>query len=157
MKLDYKNIFLVHIFADAVVLAILLKHDSYQIFLAIASLMIGYALAHFITRSRIIRLILFVSISVAICQISVTVKMAQMDESNPTGALVADVVHGFRRIVDLKDIPSEIKEKGPYGFFENTNYRYLTMGMFLPYMGASIMMKSLDQKKGKRLRKRQNL
>ncbi len=145
--------FLVHIFADAVVLAILLKHDSYQIFLAVASLMIGYTLARIVTRSKVIRLILFVLISVAVCQISVTVKMAQMNESNPTGALAADVAHGFKRIIDLRGIPKEVREKGFYGFLENTNFRYLTMGIFLPLMAISLMIRSSDQKE-KRLRKR---
>jgi len=152
-KLNYKKMFLAHIFADAVLLAYFLRHDSYQIFLAIASLMIGYSLACLISRSRVWRLILFILISVIICQISVTAKKAQINDS-PTGAVVADVIHGFKRIVDLKNIPSEIKEKGLYGFFENTNYRYLTMGVFLPFMGVSLTMRKPDQESNsKRLRR----
>lgn len=155
MKLNYKKIFQAHIFADAVLLAFFLKHDSYQIFLAVASLIIGYSLASLISRSRVWRLILFVLISVIICQISVTAKGAQLSASNnPTGALVVDVIHGFKRIADLRDIPGEIREKGFYGFFESANYRYLTMGLLFPFLTVSLIMRKPGQENDKqRLRK----
>jgi hypothetical protein len=108
--------------------------------------MIGYSLACLISRSRIWRLILFILISVIICQTSVTAKKAQLNDS-PTGAVVADVIHGFKRIADLRNIPNEIEERGFYGFFESANYRYLTMGLFLPFMGVSLIMRKPDQQK----------
>lgn len=146
MSINYRKIFLAHVFADVALLAFFLRHDSYQIFLAIASLMIGYSLACLISRSRIWRLILFILISVIICQTSVTAKKAQLNDS-PTGAVVADVIHGFKRIADLRNIPNEIEERGFYGFFESANYRYLTMGLFLPFMGVSLIMRKPDQQK----------
>ena len=159
MKLNYRKMFSVHIFADAVLLALFLRHDSYQIFLAVASLMIGYNLAHLASRSRVWALIIFILISVVICQTSVTAKKAQIDDAfrqelsasnNPTGAVVVDVIHGFKQIVDLRNIPSKIKEKGSYGFFESANYRYLTMGLFLPFMGVSLIMRKPDQESNKK-------
>lgn len=161
MKLNYKEIFFIHLFVDAVLLALFLRHDSYHIFIAFASLMFSYKAACLITRSKIWMLILFVLISVTVCQVSVTGKKFLIDQDfnqelnqNPTGVLVADVVHGFKRIGDLRNIPSEIREKSLYGFFESTNYRYLTMGLFFPFMGISLVMRKPDRENQENNKKR---
>jgi hypothetical protein len=154
MKLDCKKILKTHVFIDVVLLAAFLKQDSFQIFLALASLTAGYYIACFISRSRFWRLIMFIVISMVICQISITLKMGQLNEANPTGALVADVAHGFKRMLDFKDIPNEIREEGLCGFLETTNYRYLTMGIFLPFMGISLLLRGSEESKENRLRRK---
>jgi hypothetical protein len=152
MKLEYKNLFLLHIFTDAVACAIFLKHDVYQVCLAIASLMAAYAITSFITKNRLRRVILFVLMSVVFCQVSITMKMNQLNDSNPTGAIAADIVHGFKRIFDLRHVPGHIKEKGLSVFLETANYRYSTMTVLTPLMIIPLVRGKLSDQKERRLK-----
>ena len=94
------------VFALVLFFGIIFDHDLYQALLAVASGMLVYFLALNLIRSRAGRFVFFVLGTVAITQLSVTVKRAVMDvgfktvlKDNPTGVLFADILYGFRHVV----------------------------------------------------------
>ncbi len=118
--------------------------------------MFAYSAACFITRSKVWRLVLFVLISVTVCQISVTVKRAQIDQNfkqqlkeNPTGAFVGDIVHGFKRIAgirdDIKNSFIEARNGDEYTGFESINYRYATMAVMGFLMFISLVFRKTSK------------
>jgi len=165
MKLNYKKLLVAHLFVDFLLLAIFLRHDSYHVFLAIVAVMSAYAIVSFAARSKIWMLLMFMLISVVICQVSVTVKKSQLDpefslevQENPTGAIVADVVHGLKRIYgcpsEIKQAFIEAKNDETYSLLEDINYRYLTMLVLMPLMALFLLLKKMPkevikEKKGK--------
>lgn len=147
--MNYRKLFLTLLFVELAQLAVWFNHDIYQVFIALVSLMSAYYIACFITGSRLGRLVLFALIAVAVCQISVTAKKAQIDQSfnqqireNPTGAVIGDIVYGFKKITgfyktDIKESIVEIRNSDDYTALERINYRYATMAIFgLPMCGT---------------------
>lgn len=158
--LNYKKILLVHIFLDCAYFGFVAKHDSYHIFLAIASVILAYAAVSLFISNKIWMLIFFVLISVTVCQLSVTGRKAVMDEdfkqqfeNNPTGVLVGDVLHGFKRMMhiptELKNAFVEVKNGNTYSLFENMNYRYLTMFLFMPLMAVFLVLRKSSKERPK--------
>lgn len=157
LKLRYKELFNAHVFLDFVLLAFFVKHDSHQVFLAIATVMFAYWIACFFTRSKLLMIVSFLVISVTVCQLSVTAKRLQMDVEfrqqqtgqNATGVLVADVVHGFKKIGTcpgrIKNAFLEAKSSDKYSLLENINPRYATMVVLIPIGVVSLIRKKVPK------------
>lgn len=150
LNLNYKKILLIHIFVDCVYLGLVLTHDSYHIFLAIASVLLAYAIVCLFINNRMWMFVCFVLFSITTCQLSVTVRRTLVDQEfrqqlgiNPTGALVADVVHGFKRIADcpaeIKSAFIEARNGSKYALIEGINYRYLALVLLMPIMALSLL------------------
>jgi len=152
LNLNYKKILLIHIFIDCVYLGLVLTHDSYHIFLAIASVMLAYGTVCLFINNRGWMLVCFVLFSITTCQLSITIRKTLVDQGfrqqlgvNPTGVLVADMVHGFKRVANC---PSEVKsaftEAGSgntYVLLERINYRYLTLVLLMPMTAFSLLLR----------------
>ena len=124
-------------------LGLLLKHDSYQIFLAIVSVSMAFITARHLFKSKLLMISFFLILTIVFCQFSVLGRKAIHDpefrasfsEGNPTSALVGDVIHGGRRIVGTV---REIYTDGFVSALQSMNYRYLTVTILL--LPASLML-----------------
>ncbi len=124
-------------FAELVGIGCFLRHDSYHIFLAIASCLAVYALAMTVCNSKKWRLVFYLPISLAVCQLSITFKKGVMDMGfrklaleNPTGVLFADIVYGFKAAyMTIGGIFGGMYEAfglDKYSTIESLNYRFIT-------------------------------
>jgi len=139
-------------FAEIAFVGMFFTHDSYQMFLAIASAMLAYFFALSWINSKTWRFIAFTALAISICQLSVTVKKAVMDVGfrrmaveNPTGVLVSDVMYGFRAVyATLWRIPEAIYHAwglDTYSTMESLNYRFLTLIVMLVSFSICILAK----------------
>lgn len=142
--MNWKKCCMFLLFFNALQLGFMLPHDSYQIFLAIASVMLAYGLVRCLFKNKLLMLIFFVVISVTTCQLSVTARKAVLREE-PTGMLMGDAVYGFKHIpASLNDTWQGLKEAAKndsYATLEKVNYRFLTAGLLIPIMGVILLVK----------------
>jgi len=147
--MDYKKIARVEFFGIVAALGIFVSHDSYQMFLAIASAIAAYFIACILFQSKGTRLFFFVSCAVTICQLSVTLKRAVREDGfrqalakNPFGFLVADTIYGFKHVVitALKAFWgfSEAIVYDKYSSIESLNYRFFTIIVMIVVMAVFI-------------------
>jgi len=136
--MNYKKIARVEFFVIVAALGIFVSHDSYQMFLAIASAIAACFIACVLFQSKGARFSFFVSSAVVICQLSVTMKRAitedgfkQVLSKNPFGFLVADTIYGFRHIVTTALNAfrgfTEAIVYDQYSSIESLNYRFFTI------------------------------
>ncbi len=136
--MDYKKIAKIQTFGIVAVLGIMIDHDSYQVFLAIASAVVAYFLACTIFKGKGARFLFFVPAAIAICQLSVTLKRAVMETGfkraaleNPIGYLFADVLYGFRHVITTVGKAfgafAEVIGLDKYSSIESLNYRFFTI------------------------------
>jgi len=148
--MNYKKICHIHLYLDAVALGIIVDHDSYHMFLAIASALTAYFLARLLFSSKVARFFFFVPTSIAICQLSVTAKRAIMEEGfkatlqkNPTGVLFSDILYGFRHVVMTVGEAfggfAEVIGLDKYSTFESLNYRFFTIAVMIIIMTFIIL------------------
>ena len=139
-------------FAEICFLGIVLQHDSYHAFLAIASAMLAYFLALSLFSSKFWRFIMFVLFSVSICQLSVTIKKAVMDvgfrqvaREKPLGVLFGDMVYGFKAVLmTIGKVTGAFYNAwglDQYSSIESLNYRFFTILVMMIIMGAFIIKK----------------
>jgi len=137
-------------FAELVFVGVVLRHDSYHIFLAIASCLAVYALAMTICDSKKGRLFFYLPLSLAVCQLAVTVKKGVMDIGfrkmaleNPTGVLAGDVVYGFKAVyMTIWKVFGGVYEAfglDEYSTIESLNYRFITFLVMAVIMGCYIL------------------
>lgn len=142
--MNWKKCCVFLLFFNALQLGLMLPHDSYQIFLAVASVMLAYGLACCLFKNKLLMLIFFVVISVTACQLSVTVRKAVLRQE-PTGMLVGDAVYGFKHIpASINETWQGLKEvakSDSYTTFEKVNYRFLTAGLLIPIMGIVLLVR----------------
>ena len=147
--MNYKKIARVEFFMIVAALGIFVPHDSYQMFLAIASAVAAYFIACVLFQSKGARFFFFIPCIVAICQLSVTMKRAITEDGfkqtlskNPFGFLVADTLYGFRHIVTtaLKAFWgfTEVIAYNQYSSIESLNYRFFTMIIMIMVMAVFI-------------------
>ncbi len=136
--MNYKKIAQFEFFMIVAALGIFVSHDSYQMFLAIASAIGAYFFACTIFQSKGARFFFFIPTAITVCQLSVTLKRAitehgfkQALRTNPFGFLVADTIYGFRHIVTtgLKAFWgfTEAIAYDRYSTIESLNYRFFTI------------------------------
>lgn len=152
--MNWKKCCMFLFFFNVLQLGFMLSHDSYQIFLAIASLMLAYGMSRCFFRNKLLMLMFFVVISVAACQLSITARKAVLKEE-PMGMLAGDVVYGFKHIpTSLNDTWQGLKEAAKndsYATLEKVNYRFLTAGLLIPVMGLALLVrKPLSSEKQKK-------
>ncbi len=142
--MNWKKCCMFLFFFNVLQLGFMLSHDSYQIFLAIASVMLAYGLTCCLFKNKLLMLIFFVVISVIVCQLSITARKAVLKEE-PMGVLAGDVVYGFKHIpASLNDTWQGLKEAAKndsYATLEKVNYRFLTAGFLIPIMGLTLLVK----------------
>lgn len=142
--MNWKKCCVFLLFFNVLQLGLMLPHDSYQIFLAVASVMLAYGMSRCFFRNKLLMLIFFVVISVTTCQLSVTARKAVLKEE-PTGMLVGDAVYGFKHIpVSLIETWQGLKaaaKNDSYTTFEKINYRFLTAGLLIPIMGLVLLVR----------------
>ena len=137
-------------FALIVVVGIFIDHDSYNIFLAIASCLGVYALAMTVCDSKKYRLLFYLPMSLIVCQLSVTLKKGLMDLGfkkmaleNPTGVLVADILYGFKAVyMTVGKVFGGVYEAfglDKYSTIESLNYRFLTFIIMAFILGGYIL------------------
>ena len=148
--MDWKKIAKIETFGIVVMLGIMIDHDSYQVFLAIASAIVAYFLARTLFKGKGARFIFFVPIAIAICQLSVTLKRAVMEIGfkqaaleNPTGYLFADVLYGFRHVIMTVGRTfgafAEVIGLDEYSSIESLNYRFFTIIIMIVVMAIFIL------------------
>jgi len=145
--MNYKKAFWILFAIDCFALGLFLKHDSYNVFLAIASALFSYGLACVLARNKAWMLLLFVGLAVTICQISITAKgvlVQGYEQDSSTGSIVGDIAYGFKNIPkNLKKGAVAVAEasKGNYSAFKELNYRFFTMGITIPIMALCLLLK----------------
>ena len=148
---------------DLTYLGFVNQHDSYNICVALSSLILVFGIVCFFLRSRLQALLFFVIVSVAVSQLFMTGKKVLYDQEfqaearvNTTGVIFSDIAHGFKRLVTL---PARIKpaigeimdsENVVYSSLEKTNFRYLTMFLMIPVMGFKVLTRKLEPERKKR-------
>lgn len=148
--MNYKKIARIEFFGIIAALGTFVSHDSYQMFLAMASVIAAYFFARVIFQSKGARLLFFVPTAITICQLSVTMKRAitengfkQALAKNPFGFLVADMVYGFRHIVTTALNAfrgfTEAIVYDQYSSIESLNYRFFTMIIMIVVMAVFIL------------------
>ncbi len=145
--INYKRMFLVLLFVDCAYMGFHIGHDISQIFLAIASAMLAYGMACILARKKSWMMVWFVFLAVLICQTAVTAKKGistETPQGNTTGSVVGDIVYGFQ------EIPANIQQAGTafqgarngnYAGFESINYRLATMGILIPLLSISVLLR----------------
>lgn len=150
--MNWKKCCVFLLFFNALQLGFILSHDSYQIFLAVASVMLAYGMSRCFFRNKLLMLTFFVVISVTTCQISITARKAVLREE-PMGMLAGDVVYGFKHIpASLNDTWQGLKEAAKndsYTALENVNYRFLTAGILIPIMGLVLLVRKTSSSERK--------
>ena len=148
--MNYRKIAQFEFFVIVAALGIFVPHDSYQMFLAIASAIAAYFFVCLIFQSKGARFLFFVPTAVAACQLSVTFKRAitehgfkEVLRTNPFGFLVADIVYGFRHIATtaLKIFWgfTEAIVYDRYSTIESLNYRFFTIIVMIVMMTVFIL------------------
>jgi len=148
--MNYKKLCQLQLFLNAVLLGIGIDHDSYNMFLAIASAVAVYIVARACFKSKGGRLLFFVPMSVVVCQLSVTLKKAFMDEGfkqvmqqKPLGVLLADILYGFRHVVET--VFGSVQAFGDalvydqYSSIESLNFRFFTAIIMIVIIGFCIL------------------
>lgn len=154
--MDYKKISQIETFLIVVALGIAVDHDSYHMFLAVASAITAYFLARTFFKSKGWRFAFFVPVAIAICQLSVTVKKAVMDygfrrvlRENPTGVLFADVLYGFRHVITtvgkVFGAFAEVIGLDKYSSIESLNYRFFTVIVMIVVMTVFMLKERLPK------------
>lgn len=142
--MNWKKCCVFLLFFNVLQLGLMLPHDSYQIFLAVASVMLAYGMSRCLFKNKLLMLIFFVVVSVTTCQLSVTARKAVLREE-PTGMLVGDAVYGFKHIpASLTETWQGLKEAAKndsYTTLEKINYRFLTAGLLIPIMGLALLVR----------------
>ncbi|PIR72457.1 MAG: hypothetical protein COU42_01215 [Candidatus Nealsonbacteria bacterium CG10_big_fil_rev_8_21_14_0_10_36_24] len=142
--MNWKKCCVFLLFFNVLQLGLMLPHDSYQVFLAVASVMLAYGLVRCLFKNKLLMLIFFAVISVTTCQLSITARKAVLREES-TGTLVGDAVYGFKHIpASLIETWQGLKEAAKndnYTIFENLNYRFLTAGLLIPIMGVVLLVR----------------
>jgi len=148
--MDYKKIAQCEFFVIIAALGIFVSHDSYQMFLAIASAITAYFFACIIFQSKGVRLFFFIPTAITICQLSVILKRAIIEhgfkqalKTNPSGLLIADTIYGFRHVVTtiLKAFWgfTEAIVYDRYSTIESLNYRFFTIIIMITMITVSIL------------------
>jgi|GEM_PF-2268365 len=148
--MNYKRISQIQFFVIAALLGIGVDHDSYNVFLAIASAVATYIVARAFFTSKIGRLLFFVPVSIIVCQLSVTAKKAVMDEGfkqvlqqKPLGAIFADVLYGFRHVAETVfgsiGAFSDALVYDQYSSIESLNYRFFTVAIAIVIIAFFIL------------------
>ena len=148
--MNYKRLCQLQAFGIVVMLGVGVDHDSYHMWLAIASAIAAYFLACSFFKSKVGRLLFFALVSVVFCQLSVTVKKAVMDggfkqvlQQKPMGVLFSDVLYGFRHVAmtvyssfgGLRD--ALVYDQ--YSSVESLNYRFFTIAIAIVVMAVFIL------------------
>ena len=139
-------------FAEISFLGVVLNHDSYHAFLAIASAMFAYFLALSFFVSKFWRVFMFGLFSVIICQLSVTIKKAVMDvgfrqiaQEKPFGVLFSDGVYGFKAVfMTIGKVTGSFYRAwalDEYSSLESLNYRFFTILVMMLIMWVFIIKK----------------
>jgi len=148
--MNYKRLCQLQAFGIVVMLGVGVDHDSYHMWLAIASAIAAYFLACSFFKSKVGRLLFFALVSVVFCQLSVTVKKAVMDggfkqvlQQKPLGALFADILYGFRHVVETAfgsiGAFSDALAYDNYSTIESLNYRFFTIVIAIVVMAVFIL------------------
>lgn len=147
--MNYRKISQISFFLNVAILGIFLRHDSYNMFLAIAAGMFVYFFA-FIFSGKLARFLFFVPCSIAVCQLSITLKRAIMEDgfeevlkANPLGYLVGDIAYGFRHVVttlvEFLRGTSEAIQFDQYSTLGSLNYRFFTIIVMIVIMTIFIL------------------
>jgi len=139
--------FLVLLFVDCAYLGFHIGHDVCQIFIAISSAMLAYGMACILARKKAWMVVWFVFLAVLLCQTAITAKKGLSTETpqgNTTGSVVGDIVYGFQKIpanIQQAGIAFQEAKSGNYAGFEAINYRLMTMGLLIPLLSISVLMR----------------
>jgi len=137
------------------ILVATLRHDVYQVGLAVSSTMFCLWIALCFER-KFARIVILVGGSITLAQISVLVRRAFLEEGlwatakkNPFGLIVGDVIYGFKSIVLslVSTIHAVIKAVGwsDYASIESLNYRFVVTAWLLVCLSVYLLMKKTEQ------------
>ena len=139
-------------FVAAVVISTL-RHDIYQVGLAVASIILCTWVARCFER-KVTSLAVLITGSVVLAQLSVLIRQAFLEEglwttakANPLGFIVGDLVYGFKSVVLVlyQSTVALIQAVGwsDYSSLESLNYRFAVVGWLL--VGLSIYLLLIKQ------------
>jgi hypothetical protein len=124
-----------------------IRHDSYNVFLAIAAVLFSYGVVSLLAKNRAWMLLFFIILAVTMCQTSVFARARfteGSEEEKPIGVMTGDVAYGFNHILkSIKDarLACAGAINGNYDGFNLLNYRFVTMGLCMPLVMIIILLK----------------